>query len=563
MSDSTKQCLKELQMATIRQQSQLRLKQLFLQARTHYKKWSILSEYLNPYESKFINGPSQVRIEEGAPDKLIPPHGFQLLEEIIFEHKINASASQQIIAEINFMQQQIDKMTSTYALENAFTVKYINEAMRYAIFSLGAKDIAGFDSPVAVNSIAECIATLTGIDSISAYTWKENKQLQEIINNAKKYLSDNDDFNTFNRIVFIKEYINPLSTLVSYHMREESLFNLKNDNAVSDNALTLFDKNFFDVDFFSPSERYMPTEDRVALGKMLFNDPVLSQSQTISCSSCHNESMAFTDGRARAKTIDKSAIRNTPTLWNALFQTRFFYDMREEILEDQFLDVVHSSAEMNGSISQIIERLTKDSVYNHLFLQAYATEANPISPFTIANAISNYERTLISVDSRFDRFMRGDETAVTTEEKEGFNLFMGKAKCGTCHFAPLFNGLVPPFYNEVESEIIGVPATKNKRSATIDPDYGRYNFTKSPVHKYAFRIPGLRNVALTAPYMHNGVYATLDEVMEFYNNGGGKGLGIHTKYYTLPEGRLNLSKVEIKRIISFMQSLTDIASANE
>lgn len=180
-----------------------------------------------------------------------------------------------------------------------------------------------------------------------------------------------------------------------------------------------------------------------------------------------------------------------------------------------------------------------------------------MTPYTIANAISSYIRSLVALNSRFDKYMRGDRSMLSPSEINGFNLFTGKAKCATCHFIPLFNGLVPPIYTETESEILGVPETKNTHPAVLDPDPGKYNFTKSIIHRFAFKTPTLRNIALTAPYMHNGVYTTLEEVMEFYNNGGGKGLKIAPPNQSLPFDKLALSKKEVTDIIHFMKSLTD------
>jgi cytochrome c peroxidase len=152
--------------------------------------------------------------------------------------------------------------------------------------------------------------------------------------------------------------------------------------------------------------------------------------------------------------------------------------------------------------------------------------------------------------------MRGKQV-LNQNEINGFNLFMGKAKCGTCHFMPLFSGAKPPRYYYNESEVIGVPDTKNKVNAILDEDEGRFAVTGIPIHKFAFKTNTLRNIALTAPYMHNGVFKTLDEVLEFYNNGGGKGLKIAPGNQTLPFEKLNLSKTEQQYIISFLKTLTD------
>jgi cytochrome c peroxidase len=133
---------------------------------------------------------------------------------------------------------------------------------------------------------------------------------------------------------------------------------------------------------------------------------------------------------------------------------------------------------------------------------------------------------------------------------------MGKAKCGTCHFMPLFNGVVPPHFNTMESEVIGVPST-NKSPYTLDADSGKYSMYQSMLHLHAFKTPTIRNASKTAPYMHNGVYADLQSVLDFYNKGGGKGLGINVTNQTLPSNPLNLSTTEIQAIIQFIETLTD------
>jgi cytochrome c peroxidase len=150
--------------------------------------------------------------------------------------------------------------------------------------------------------------------------------------------------------------------------------------------------------------------------------------------------------------------------------------------------------------------------------------------------------------------------AMTKNEINGFNLFMGKAKCGTCHFMPLFSGAKPPRYYYMESEVIGVPSTVKKINAKLDADSGRYLSTRYPIHQFSFKTSTLRNIALTAPYMHNGVFKTLEEVVDFYNEGGGKGLHIAPPNQSLPFDKLNLTPQEKKDIISFMKTLTDTSN---
>jgi cytochrome c peroxidase len=169
------------------------------------------------------------------------------------------------------------------------------------------------------------------------------------------------------------------------------------------------------------------------------------------------------------------------------------------------------------------------------------------------NAIGSYVRSLVFLNSRFDEYMRGDKKAMSPEEVNGFNLFMGKAKCATCHYMPLFNGSFPPRYTLIESEVIGVPQTIDGKA--IDSDMGRYDILKVDAFKHAFKITTVRNAALTAPYMHNGVFKTLEQVMDFYNKGGGAGLGYKVDNQTLAPDKLNLTSKESDEIIAFIKSL--------
>jgi cytochrome c peroxidase len=166
--------------------------------------------------------------------------------------------------------------------------------------------------------------------------------------------------------------------------------------------------------------------------------------------------------------------------------------------------------------------------------------------------LASYIRSLSQYDSKFDWYMQNKEN-FTPDEKAGFNLFAGKAKCATCHFIPLTNGTVPPNFDRSESEILGVP----NKSKKLDGDLGKFVITQAAIHKHSFKTPTIRNITLTAPYMHNGVYNTLEEVIDFYNEGGGVGLGFDVPNQTLPEDKLNLSELEKKQLIAFMRTLTD------
>jgi cytochrome c peroxidase len=250
----------------------------------------------------------------------------------------------------------------------------------------------------------------------------------------------------------------------------------------------------------------------------------------------------------------KQLVRNVPTLLNAALQSNYFYDMRALTLEDQVRDVISNPQEMDGTMEAVIKYVAADQSYRSLFAKAFpATVEKGIGPDEVTNALASYIRSLTKLSSRFDEYMRGNENALSAQELKGFNLFMGKAKCATCHFIPLFNGVTPPKYIVSESEILCVPVSL--ADSTLDPDPGYYGVIGVDAYKYAFKIPTIRNINKTAPYMHNGIYQTLDQVMEFYNKGGAAGLGIDLPNQTLSEENLQLTEKEKEDIIAFMNSL--------
>jgi cytochrome c peroxidase len=212
--------------------------------------------------------------------------------------------------------------------------------------------------------------------------------------------------------------------------------------------------------------------------------------------------------------------------------------------------VITNENEMHGSLEKSAEALKKNKKYVAQFHIAFPNKQ--IDAFAIKNALGSYIRSLSAYDAKFDGYMR-NEIEFTNDEKAGFNLFAGKAKCATCHFIPLTNGTVPPNYTKSESEVLGAPNKLKK----LDTDLGKFELTKAEIHRNSFKTPTIRNVALTAPYMHNGVYKTLEEVIDFYDQGGGIGLGFALENQTLPEDKLNLTDPEKKQLIAFMKTLTD------
>jgi cytochrome c peroxidase len=251
---------------------------------------------------------------------------------------------------------------------------------------------------------------------------------------------------------------------------------------------------------------------------------------------------------------------------NAALQNATFHDLRTPSLEAQITAVVSNREEMHGSLAGAAANVAARPAYAAAFAEAYgaaphAGAADAVTPERLRAALAAYLRSLVTLDAPFDRYVRGDRAAMEPAARRGFTVFMGKGKCGTCHFAPLFNGAVPPLYQKTESEVLGVPARVAWRAATVDPDVGRMGFSGLPVHRHAFKTPTLRNVARTAPYMHNGVYRTLAEVVEFYDRGGGAGIGVDLPNQTLPPEPLHLTRGEKRDLLAFLDALTDVDQA--
>lgn len=178
----------------------------------------------------------------------------------------------------------------------------------------------------------------------------------------------------------------------------------------------------------------------------------------------------------------------------------------------------------------------------------------PPTPLGVRQASAVYVRALGRMESRVDLAFRGDRRALMPEERRGASLFLGRAGCGTCHVAPLFAGASPPLFRSVDAEVIGVPALGDGR---VDPDPGRGAVDGRPEHRHAFKTPSLRNVAHTGPYMHNGVFRTLDEVVRFYDDGGGRGRGLRVPNQTLPTRPLRLTASERAALVAFLRALAD------
>lgn len=527
----------------------------FKKSRLAYKKVEWAIEYFAPETARFMNGPAldEMELEE---NRSFEPHGFQVIEEMIYP-EYDSENNPDLIKELNIFQSNIKQLKSTFEVIT-ISNDYALDAIQQNVFRVITLGITGFDSPILQSSIPEAAESLIvipkSLEKINAGNTSLS-ELKKLTLKAQKYCTENNNFNAFNRAFFITEYLNPISKNIKAFQKEENIKNVKKSSPLNPAIETLFDKDAFDVNAFVLSDEYNFTKEKAILGEKLFYDKGLSKNNDRSCASCHHPQKAFTDGlKTNVSLTGSNLARNTPTLTYASLQNAQFWDMRQLDLEKQSVDVIQNKDEMHGSIENIHAKIQLDEDYIKLFKKAYPKTSKP-EAWQIQNAIASYVRSLNAFDSRFDEYMRGNKNSLNNEEIEGMNLFMGKAKCATCHFTPLFNGTVPPSYSKTEHEVIGTPNEASGK--TLSPDKGRYLYNKMPQLVGAFKTPTVRNAAVTAPYMHNGVFKTLEEVVSFYNKGGGQGLGYEVENQTLPFDKLNLTVKEEKALVAFMKTLTD------
>ena len=315
-------------------------------------------------------------------------------------------------------------------------------------------------------------------------------------------------------------------------------------------------------------------QQKIALGRKLFFDRRLSRNQTMSCAMCHIPEQGFTSNELLRPVgfQGRSLKRNAPTILNVAYSETLFADAREDSLEQQVWSPLLAANEMNNpSIGFVINTLKSLKDYNNLFEQTFGDAPNMLN---IGQAIAQYERSLIAGDSRFDRWhFAGDNNALNKLEKDGYQLFVGKATCVACHrinedyalftdellhntgvgyrdsmqksAAKVSVQLAPGLYTELEQSVIQSVGEQKPN------DIGSYEVTLDPADRWKYKTPSLRNVALTAPYMHSGEFLNLDEVVAFYNDGG------HQNALLSPLIRpLNLNQYEQSALVAFLKSLT-------
>lgn len=559
-------CKKVLSSGLAKEKKTDQLIKLYRHARSSYKEIEFFIEYYSPFDSKFyINGPLVPKIEMEISSQPFPPQGFQAIEEALFDPdktdlEVLAKEYDLLLTKFTFLKNYY----STLRIEQS----KIQDALKLQVIRIMCLTLNGYDCTINKESITECAYAIHGMQKILA-SYKRTISTKEqsfLLNDlfhalkaARKKLLKNTDSDSFDRLAFITEHMNPLYKKLLIFFETLNIKDSPLYYAVNFKVPSFFETNSINKQYFSVYVTdSFNLKTQAELGRFLFFDPILSGNNKRACASCHQDTKAFADGLDKSMAFDGSAklTRNVPTLINAAYQKLFFHDGRLFNLEEQANAVFKNVHEMNSDEKEIVKKLKQSSEYRKLFFEAFKSKQDiSITPYAVLKCLSEFVKTLDSRDAKFDKYLRGDKTQLSKDEVNGYNLFSGKALCGSCHFFPLFNGTVPPMYNDNEFEVIGTPEKMDNKN--IDPDQGRKGVTGSYIHDHAFKTPSLRNIEFTGPYMHNGVYTDLDSVLVFYNRGGGAGVGLKVENQTLPFDSLGLNKKELKDIKLFLLTLSD------
>lgn len=533
------------------------IQQKFEDLRITYKKMEWAVEYFLPNSARFINGPALPEIEMDEHTEL-EPEGLQVLEELFYPY-----TPQNKNEAIRFLKKLTNKSNTIKVNFQAISVSrdQVFDAVRQEIFRISSLGISGFDTPVSGTFLREMPYSLESVkltlQQISTQQPQDKvlKNINTAIDSAIAVLRKNTDRDRFDYVNFIPDHLNTISSLLLEFKKQENIPDIEVTSALSKNAATFFSKNAFNPNAFVPGKEFALSDEKAALGKKLFNDNILSNSNNRSCATCHIPEKAFTDGLAKSMSLENAELhRNAPSLNYAGFQHGQFWDMRKDDLEGQSSDVISNKEEMHGDLNLILGKINQDTKYLPEFKKIYKT--SKAETWQLQNVLASYIRSLAKFNSNFDEYMRGNRSAMTESQKRGFNLFVGKGQCALCHFIPLFNGTVPPNFKKTEQEVLGTAV--NGDNKMFDQDLGRGKFHELvEALQHSFKTPTLRNISKTAPYMHNGGYKTLKEVMNFYNKGGGKGFGFKVENQTLSDTPLQLTDKETDEMIDFMHALDD------
>jgi cytochrome c peroxidase len=541
-----------------------------IECRKKLKVIDLFLRYSEPVLYRSINGVLEVEWETEVFEKYEKPYkrvgrGIYLAQAELMENEIN---KEKLVFFVSELDEDLKKYLNDTIINEINKPYYFPFAARIYILNLLTIYTTGFENPdtsLIVDelkiSVSEFIKQVKIYENTVKIHYQE--EFHKTINEMYGWLDTQKSYLKFDHYFFIKKFITKLYSLNQEFISKQNLKSKQLiDYSLNNKANQIFSKNLYYAQntkgIYSNVNKKEDTDKILRFGSLIFSDPKLSGNNKRSCSSCHKPENFFTDNsRSSALNFNQTGFlqRNTPDLMAADRQHLIMWDGRHLDLMEQFISVIQNKDEMNGNINDIMKKILSCRKYKK-YLKALCklTPAYPHPDIRhVGSSVIFFYTRLSTGISYFDECMNGQHE-LNDIQKKGFNLFMGKAQCATCHFLPQFNGVKPPYISS-EFEVLGTPDKFNPMLPTTDS--GRYKIHPAFETLRAHRTPTLRNITKTAPYMHNGIFKNLEEVIDFYDSGGGAGKKINLKNQTLSPDSLHLTKDEKIAIVEFLKTLDE------
>ena len=542
---------------------------LLHQLRLNMKTMDFWWRYSDPINYKLINGPLPVEWETEVFEKYEKPYKRIGKGLTLAEQALDDSDREEAEALLIPIASALEHLVADSLNERLESPDHFAHCNRLFLLNLAAIYTTGFECPDSSRILPELVFMLKSVDQIyTQYTVSfPDKPIDlnylALYQQLRDFVAAQASYVSFDHFRFISEFVNPLYKLNSQWMLKQGFRSRSMmDYSINKQASSIFDKDIY----FGQNAKgvFLRVNDPMSLkqindlGKLLFNDPILSLNNQRTCASCHKIGQFYTDTSVRsAEKFNHNGrlARNTPSIINAKYNHLIMMDGKFIGLQEQALGVICNPDEMGMQKDEILKKIMSCKEYKQrLFALAQLTPQSPKPSLDhVLSALTSYYSEFSQYRSRFDKAMDA-QLSLTATEIRGFNLFMSKAQCGTCHFIPHFNGVKPPYVGS-EFEVLGVP--DDTAFTQMGTDSGRYLINPAFETAFAFRTGTLKNIQQTAPYMHNGLYKTLRELIVFYNNGGGAGRGMSIANQTLSSEKLGLSVKEIDDLLAFLAALDE------
>lgn len=548
------------------------LKDQIHNSRNKLKALDFWLRYFEPIAYKKINGPLPVEWETEVFEKYEPPYrrqgaGITLAELALDEASVNKDSVMALVDTSLSALATFEADSITVQLDS---YHHFFLANRLYLLNLAAIYTTGFECPDTSKIIPELRQMLEAVKNINDdfnASFSSTPLSREYLDLYDKMIAfvnrQSPVYSLFDHFRFIRDFVNPLFSLNQQFINSYAVITISlMDFSLDNSAQSIFNKKLYSPQntkgIFSLVEDPLVLDEIKKMGRLLFYDPILSGNNKRSCASCHKPTEFFTDTTlAVASQFDQQLrlTRNTPSLVNAVFNHLVMYDGKHIALQGQANDVILNHIEMNSTEKELLKKVLSCKEYKDAFKKflSHTPEEKEVSLTHIASAITFYYADFSNYYSPFDNAMN-EKASLSKAEEAGFNLFMSRAQCGTCHFIPQFNGVKPPYAGS-EFEVIGVP--EDSLYKKLSADLGRYAINPVDEMKNAFRTGTIRNAAHTKPYMHNGVFQTLNQVIDLYDAGGGVGKKLKLNNQTLSSDSLHLSQQDKANLVAFIHSLSE------